>query len=102
MKLTADDKRWSTAVKARDLWTCRRCGHAYSEGDRGIQAHHIFTRSRKSTRLDLECGVTLDTGCHRWAHANPLEFHAFIRDELGPDRYDGLQRRSRVLKRTGT
>lgn len=102
MKLTADDRRWSAAVKSRDLWTCRKCGVTYLSPNRGLDAHHIFTRSRNSTRLEVECGVSLCVGHHRWAHANPLEFHQWIRGELGPDRYDRLQARSRVLKRTGT
>jgi hypothetical protein len=101
VKLSAADRRWSTAVKDRDHWSCRRCLTSYPERSRGLNAHHIFTRSRRSTRHDVECGVSLCVGCHRWAHANSLEFHEWAKAELG-EAYDDLQQRSRALKRTGT
>lgn len=101
MKLTPADKLWSIAVKDRDSWTCVRCGTSYIEGSRGLNAHHIFTRSRRSTRLMLLNGISLCTGCHSFAHRNPLEFHAFVAELLGADQYAELQQLSRVLKRTG-
>ena len=95
MKLSAEDRAWSVDVKQRERYTCQRCLTFYPEGRRqGIQAHHIFTRSRRSTRWDLVNGVALCTGCHRWAHSNPLEFHELARSWLGADVYDALQARS--------
>jgi hypothetical protein len=103
MKRTAEDKRWSAEVRARDGWSCRKCGRYFPEGRRGgLDGHHIFTRGRGSTKLEVENGVALCFGDHMWAHANPLEFHEWIKAELGAEAYDALQQRSRVLKRTGT
>lgn len=99
MKLSADDVVWSRAVKKRDEDTCRRCVEDRGWKQRGMHAHHIFTRSRKATRLDLENGVTLCMGHHMWAHRNPLEFHEWIRGELGAETYEALQVRSRGPKR---
>lgn len=99
MKLSKADRIWAVTVKERDKWSCLRCEKGYVPHQaRGLQAHHVFTRSRKSTRLELENGVTLCTGCHRWAHSNPLEFHAWIKLQLGSGAYDALQQRSRKLK----
>src|ERR671910_118827 len=103
MKVTAEHRRWSRAVRERDDWTCRRCHKQYPPPAMGLDAHHIFTKSRKSTAQDVQNGVSLCVGCHRsWAHAYPLEFHEWIKDELGAELYDDLQARSRTLRRTGT
>ena len=97
MKLSTDDKAWATAVKDRDNYQCQRCLNM--PNPQGLHAHHIFTRSRRSTRHVLRNGIALCMGCHRWAHSNPLEFHELMRSEmhLGEVEYDELQQLSRVL-----
>ena len=102
VKLSAEDRRWSLAVKERDVYTCRRCGSTNPPGTRSLHAHHIFTRARKSTRHDVDNGISVCFGCHMWSHRNPLEFHDWMKGELGPELYEDLQARSRILKRTGT
>jgi hypothetical protein len=96
MKLSKADTEWGRAVKERDGYSCRRCYTWFPEGPprRGLHAHHIFTRSRRRTRHDVENGVSLCYGDHRWAHANPIEFLAWMRDELGEDAYMALYWRS--------
>lgn len=95
VKTTAADRRWAKEVKARDRYICQRCGKAYPEGHRGIQAAHIFTRSRKATRLDPDNGLALCTGCHWWGHRNPHEFTEFVKDYMGEEKYEDLQKRSK-------
>jgi 5-methylcytosine-specific restriction endonuclease McrA len=99
MKLSTEDRAWAKAVKQRDKGTCRRCEKV--PDPRGLHAHHIFTRSRRSTRHDLENGVSLCYGDHRWAHSNPLEFHAWMQHELGMEAYLELKKRSVRLKKRG-
>ena len=71
----------------------------YPEGERqGLHAHHVFTRSRKSTRHMLINGVTLCMGHHMWAHRQVLDFHEWMRGELGVE-YDELQQLSRTLSK---
>lgn len=94
VKLKPADTAWAKEVKARDDYTCRRCHKSYPEGHRGIHAHHIFTRSRKSTRHDLLNGVTLCMGCHLWAHKNPLEAMEWFQTELGQAIFDELRFKS--------
>jgi len=102
VKLSPQDKLWALAVKDRDNYQCQRC--LSMPDSKGLHAHHIFTRSRRSTRHMLSNGVSLCFGCHRWAHSNPLDFHELMRSEvfLGPEQYDELQQLSRTLKRTGS
>lgn len=103
MRLSPEDRAWAKDVKERANYTCARCFKFFPEGNRrGLHAHHIFTRTRRATRHDVENGVALCYGDHRWAHGNPLEFHDWIADVIGQETYDDLQARSRRLKRSGT
>lgn len=83
------DKLWKAKVLERDGRRCKICGKT----DR-LQAHHIFTRSRKSTRWDLDNGITLCAGHHYWAHREPERFRRFIISLIGEDKYDELYRKS--------
>jgi 5-methylcytosine-specific restriction endonuclease McrA len=101
MKLSPQDKLWALAVKERDNYQCQRC--LSMPDPKGLHAHHIFTRSRRSTRHLLRNGISLCFGCHRWAHSNPLDFHELMRSVfLGETEYEELQQLSRTLKRTGS
>ena len=88
------DVAWAKAVKERDHWRCRRCGRGPTKE---LHAHHIFTRSRASTAHDLENGISLCPGCHSWAHAEPTEFHYWIKTELGTVLLEAVQARSREM-----
>jgi hypothetical protein len=92
IKLTPKDKLWRDLVKERDGYACRRCHKVYPPPNRGLDAHHIFGRGRLATRHMLLNGVSLCVGHHiSWAHANPLEFHEWIREEIGAEEYDELR-----------
>src|SRR5438105_14477316 len=78
MKLTSVDVKWDKEVKARDCWTCQRCGAYYPDGGKGLQAAHIFTRIRKITRHFINNGISLCTGCHMWAHRNPDDWREWL------------------------
>ena len=84
VKMATKDKLWASLVKEQDRWTCQRCQVFFPEGRRqGLHAHHIFGRSRRTTRWMLENGIALCFGDHMWAHSNPLEFHEWMQDCLG-------------------
>ena len=98
MKLTKNDRAWADLVKERDSYSCRRCLRMFPEGERqGLHAHHVFTRSRKSTRHMLLNGVSLCMGHHMWAHRQVLDFHEWMRDELGEAQYDELRQLSQTV-----
>ena len=97
MKRDAADAAFSLAVRKRDNWTCRRCHKAYPEKSQGLHAAHIFSRSIKRTRHDMDNGLSCCYGCHSWGHRNPLEFHEWARKEIGPRKYDALKLRASRL-----
>jgi len=79
------DDLWRRAVLKRDNNKCRICGKTI-----GIQAHHIFSRVRRSTRWELENGITLCRGHHYLAHRDFERFRRFVVSIIGEDRYDEL------------
>jgi len=85
------DVAWARAVKERDHWRCRRCGRGPTKE---LHAHHIFTRSRGSTRLDLENGVSLCPRDHAWAHSDPVRSEEWMETELGTVAFEALEARS--------
>ena len=97
MRRTAEDARTSDAVRKRDNWTCQRC-HKWMGRSQGLHAAHIFTRSIKKTRHDLDNLVSLCYGCHSWSHRNPLEFHEWVIKRMGADGYSALMARAQRIK----
>lgn len=90
MKRTSQDRRWSKQVRARDGYTCRRCGTTHAENSFGLHAAHIFSRGILRLRLDIRNGVALCYGCHRWFDSRSKEDReAFVRSLIG-DVYDVL------------
>ena len=100
MKLSAEDRRWALAVKERESWTCQRCGASHIPGSKGLNAHHVFTRSRKATRYMLANGISVCVGCHRWVHANPYLARPFL-EKIVPE-FAELEQLSRTLKKGRT
>ena len=85
------DDAWSKAVKERDGWKCCYCGT-----DKNLNSHHIYSRSKKSTRWELDNGITLCVSHHTFnsgfsAHKTPLEFIEWLTDLKGQDFIDGLR-----------
>ena len=62
-----------------------------------LNAHHVFTRSRKNTRHMLSNGIAVCVGCHRWIHANPWDARAFL-EEIVPNLPE-LEQLSRTLRK---
>jgi hypothetical protein len=77
------DREFSARVRSRGK--CERCGKTAN-----LQAAHIFSRRYLRLRwMDDNC-VCLCAGCHFWAHHNPVLFSEWIRQKLGPDRFQHL------------
>ena len=78
MKITKQDREWSTEVKLRDGNQCVICG----EVER-INAHHIVPREIEVLRYDINNGISLCPKHHRFsrklsAHQNPFTFHIWL------------------------
>ena len=74
----------SRKVRDRDGNRCRKCGRER------VYHHHIFTKTRLTTRWDLANGVSLCFFCHRWAHAAAEEFRQWIISFMGEKDYNSL------------
>ena len=55
-------KLWQEIIKARAGNKCETCGRREN-----LNAHHVFSRSRQSTKYDIDNGISLCPGCHSLA-----------------------------------
>ena len=93
------DKLWS--LKVREKCECELCGQ---RGDiKCFDAHHIRRRGNKSTRWDLDNGVCLCKGCHRFkVHMDTLtasELLDKLKERRTKEWYYGLVRKSYEIKK---
>jgi hypothetical protein len=96
VKRDAADRRWSRAVRERDEFTCQRCGTKHAENSFGLHAAHVFSRGIQRTRHDLDNGLSLCYGDHRWYDSRSREEREeFARSILGDVRYEALRERAR-------
>lgn len=80
------DDAWSLLVKLRVGRKCEYCGTTTKQ----IHSHHIYSRSKKSTRWDILNGISLCAGHHVLsskfsAHKTPLEFVMWLTKYKGED-----------------
>ena len=84
------DIEMSKQVRKRDNHRCRRCGKET------VYHHHIFTKTRLTTRWDMKNGVSLCFFCHRWAHSAAEEFRQWVLSWMSQTEYDKLYLRSQM------
>ena len=77
------DDAWSKKVKELAGYKCEYCGKTSP-----LNSHHIYSRSKKSTRWDVDNGVCLCVGHHTFsssfsAHKTPLEFVEWVKAYRG-------------------
>lgn len=85
------DKAWAKAVKKRAGGKCEYCGTT-----RNLNSHHIFSRSKASTRWLVDNGVCLCVSHHTFsshfsAHKTPTEFHIWLEEKKGRQFIDILR-----------
>jgi len=87
------DKLWSEAVKVKAKYKCEFCGKV-----KGLNSHHIFSRSNMCVRFDIENGVCLCVSHHVFgnmsAHKSPLEFAEWLKGKRGKKWYNNLRKRA--------
>lgn len=85
------DDLWSKCVRKKGR--CEVCGK-----QEYLHAHHIFTRSKHSTRWDLKNGVCLCYHHHfNFAHETPMEFHDWLIEVKGQEFVDQLRLKSNQI-----
>ena len=77
------DDAWSKAVKIRDNFECQYCRRQTT-----LNSHHIFSRRNRSTRWDLNNGITLCVSHHTFsskfsAHGNGIAFARWLEAKMG-------------------
>ena len=93
------DYLWSECIKIKDWYKCVYCWKTSQ-----LNSHHLFTRSRKATRWDLDNGITLCCSHHIFsedfsAHKTILEFSRWIENKLWSKKIDSLLKKSRETKK---
>ena len=88
-------KEWALKVKERAGFKCEYCGITEY-----LNSHHIFSRSNRTTRYDLDNGMCLCTCCHTFsskfsAHKTPAEFIEWIKVYRGLEWYEELRRKAK-------
>lgn len=59
-------RRWSTAVRLRDDYTCAVCGERFKHGPNAVQAHHIKAKYHHPTQAyDLDNGISVCAKHHQ-------------------------------------
>jgi 5-methylcytosine-specific restriction endonuclease McrA len=70
------DKLCSEIVRSKGV--CERCGSVKS-----LQCCHIFSRTYRSTRWDLDNLICMCAKCHFWSHKNPTLFTDWVYETRG-------------------
>jgi hypothetical protein len=96
IKRDAADKWFSDVVRKKAGHVCESCGKV--EGR--MECAHIYGRSAKSVRWSLDNAVCLCHYCHMKFTANPLEFTAWLQEELGEGHMEMLREKWQVLMKT--
>ena len=112
-KATVDkklDRLWSKLVKERDK-ECQVCKDKSQPKINAttLQAHHIFSRRGRSTRWDLENGISLcsyhhnfATSPHISAHGEPKAFFRWLEETKGKRWVNALERRYHNMRKWTT
>jgi hypothetical protein len=79
------DDAWSKLVKLLAGMKCEYCGKTSN-----LNSHHIYSRSNKSTRWNVDNGICLCVGHHTFrsdfsAHKTPFEFSDWLERYKGSD-----------------
>ena len=88
------DDAWSKLIKLRAGNKCEYCGSRNQ-----TNAHHIFTRSNKSTRWDVANGISLCPSHHTLsnkfsAHGTPTIFTEWLINKKGENWHNILRLRA--------
>lgn len=92
------DNLWSQLVKINYNYTCQYCWK-----QENLNSHHLYTRSRRNTRFDLDNWICLCSWCHTLssnfsAHQTSLEFAERIRELKWDDYINKLRDKSNIVK----
>ena len=87
---------WAKQVKDRDGWRCQLCGKNCGKLGGHAHAHHIMRKQSTFMRYNIENGITLCAGCHKFGVHSPdgeVAFECLQRliHKIGSERWDRLR-----------
>lgn len=86
MKILACDTQFSLAVRARDNYTCQRCGKVGR-----VECSHVYSRRHRTIRWDMMNAKALCNGCHTVWHSNPIDSFIWFESKYGIDHVEILR-----------
>lgn len=97
-KLERLDNLWSKKIKIVAGNKCEYCGKTT-----GLNSHHVFSRSNKRVRWDLDNGVCVCVLHHVFglfsAHKAPIEFLEWLKEKRGNEWYNRLREKAKLTIR---
>jgi len=85
------DNLWAQIITKRG--SCEKCGTSQN-----LQASHIFSKRKKSTRWNPENGFCLCLNHHLfWWHREPIEAFLWAEEMLGTEKIEELRKSSQQL-----
>jgi len=94
--LAMADQLWREAIHRQKR--CQRCKACLKGSPFPLEAHHLISRSHKSTRHKRQNGLLLCRECHRFAHAMPDAFNEWL-SKAYPDRWEWVQKHKHDIGR---
>lgn len=93
------DDAWAKLVKLKAGMKCEYCGKQTH-----LNSHHIYSRSKKSTRWSVINGICLCVGHHVFsssfsAHKTPLEFTDWLERYKGKEFIDLLRVKANAISK---
>ena len=93
------DIAWSLLVNHKAGFKCEVC-----QKRKPLNSHHIYSRSKKSTRWHIQNGICLCVGCHVFsskfsAHKTSYEFSKWLDKYKGQDYMDRLMIRANTISK---
>lgn len=90
------DKLWGEIIHSLND-KCAVCGKTGR-----LEAHHIFTRSRRATRWFIDNGILLCANCHKFspilsAHKAPRAFFSWLENKMGKPWVNLLDKKSQEI-----
>lgn len=91
------DNAWSLLVKLKAGMKCEYCGKTTT-----LNSHHVYSRSKRSTRWLPDNGVCLCVSHHTFnsgfsAHKTPLEFIDWLKEVKGEEFIDTLRNKAHLI-----
>lgn len=93
------DDAWSLLVKLKGGMKCEYCGKTST-----LNSHHIYSRSKRSTRWDPDNGICLCVSHHTFnsgfsAHKTPLEFIDWLKGYKGEQFIIKLKHKANTIEK---